>query len=73
MTVKPREPPQSGAAPIRAVSQHNEALNHASLRDEQSAIVALVDELAILAADLLIAGKLDGFSLQEEPEDDDDE
>jgi hypothetical protein len=38
-----------------------------------SAILALVDELAVLAADLWFKGKLDNFSVDEEPPDADAE
>jgi len=39
--------------------------------EEQPTMIALVDELASLAADLWFAGKLDDFSLEEEPRDGD--
>ena len=49
------------------------ALDDAPLRDaragERSAILALVDELAILAADLWFAEKLDNFPVHEESAD----
>lgn len=73
MPPKPRDPPPNGMASIHAVPRHDRAPKHASLHDEQSAIVALVDELAILAADLWLAGKLDGFASHEEAGDDEDE
>jgi hypothetical protein len=39
--------------------------------EELPAMLALVDELASLAADLWFAGRLDDFSLEAEPPDDD--
>jgi hypothetical protein len=58
---------------LRGAPEWNATPNHASLHDEQSAIVALVDELATLAADLWLEGRLDEFLLVEEPDDDADE
>jgi hypothetical protein len=58
---------------LRAAPECDVTPNHASLDDEQSAIVALVDELATLAADLWLEGKLDAFPLIEEPDDEADE
>lgn len=43
------------------------------MTEERSAILALVDELAVLAADLWFAGKLDQFPLEEEPADAEDD
>ena len=42
-------------------------------RQEPSAILALVDDLAVLAADLWFEGKLEKFPVHEEPLDADDE
>lgn len=72
MTPKPPNPSNGGVVTIHAVPEPAEALPHASLQDEEDAIVALVDELAILAAELWLEGKLDGFA-EKEPEDDEDE
>ncbi len=37
--------------------------------DQRAAILALVDELALLAADLWAEGKLDNFTFNEDPPD----
>ena len=71
MTLKRSKSPPGEVVPIRRAVPRYVASPHTSLRDEQSAIVALVDELAILAADLWFAGKLYSFS-EEEPDNDSD-
>lgn len=72
MNTNPRNPPNPCVVSLRAATDQSGAEPHASLHDDQSAIVALVDELAILAAELWLEGRLDGVAL-EEPEDDEDE
>jgi hypothetical protein len=42
-----------------------------SPQQQTATILALVDELALLAADLWFAGKLDAFPLEPEPDDED--
>ena len=69
---KPPNPSNGGIVKICVQSDPTTTHPHASLHDEEDAIVALVDELAILAADLWLQGKLEGFA-QKEPEDDEDE
>lgn len=64
---------ENDAVALRVAPECNATPNQASLHDEQSAIVALVDELATLAAELWLEGKLDEFPLFEKPDDEADE
>ena len=70
MSLKPRDSQPRDVVPIRRAFPRHSASRQASLHNEESAIVALVDELAILTADLWFAGRLKSFSTQEELDND---
>jgi hypothetical protein len=71
-TERAAEPTTAGKAPVTATAGAEATSDGATAR-EQHAIVALVDELASLAADLWFAGKLDAFPPEKEPADGDDD
>lgn len=58
---------------LRRASAPDVLVPDGATADQRSAILALVDELAVLAADLWFAGKLDEFPLEEEPADAEDD
>lgn len=58
---------------VSRASPRDEVLSDAAAAEERSATLALVDELAMLAADLWFAGRLDRFPVQEEAPDGDDD
>jgi hypothetical protein len=64
------EPTTAGKAPVTATAGAEATSDGATAREER-ATVALVDELASLAADLWFAGKLDHFPPGRDDGDDD--
>lgn len=71
-TARTRPPPCEGPG-LRRTSAREVPVPDGATADQRPAILALVDELAVLAADLWFAGKLDQFPLEEEPADAEDE
>jgi len=72
LTEKANERATVGETPATAPRGAKATSDGATAR-EQRAIVALVDELASLAAGLWFAGKLDHFPPEKEPADGDDD
>lgn len=73
MTVNAKKRRAREGPAVHHARPRDESLSDAAAAEERTATLALIDELAALAAELWFAGRLDACLVQEEGRDDDED